>query len=90
MSIREKALELLSTGETVSGAELARGLGVSRNAVWTVMNQLRENGYEISAVTNRGYRLVSTPDLLSESEIRRWLNSKEIGRRFSCAITSSA
>ena len=81
MGIREKALELLGTGETVSGAELARELGVSRNAVWKVMKQLRESGYEISAVTNRGYRLVSAPDLLSETEIRRWLNAKTIGRK---------
>ena len=80
MSIREKALELLGTGEVISGAELARELGVSRNAVWKVMNQLRESGYEINAVTNRGYRLISAPDLLSEAEIRRWLTAKEIGR----------
>lgn len=81
MSIREQALELLRTGETVSGAELARELGVSRNAVWKVMNQLRQNGYQISAVTNRGYRLDAIPDLLSEREIFRWLTAKEIGRK---------
>ena len=79
MSIREKALELLGTGETVSGAELARELNVSRNAVWKVMTSLRQNGYEIEAVPNRGYRLVSVPDRLSEAEILRWLNTKELG-----------
>ena len=80
MSIREKALKMLSAGETVSGADLARELGVSRNAVWKVMNQLRVEGYEIRAVTNRGYRLLAAPDLLSETEIHRWLTAKEIGR----------
>ena len=79
MSIRERALELLGTGETVSGAEMARELNVSRNAVWKVMTSLRQNGYEIEAVPNRGYRLVSVPDRLSEAEIRRWLNTKELG-----------
>ena len=79
MSIREKALELLGTGETVSGAELARELNVSRNAVWKVMTSLRQNGYEIEAVPNRGYRLVSVPDRLSEAEIRRWLKAGELG-----------
>jgi len=79
MSIREKALELLGTGETVSGADMARELNVSRNAVWKVMTSLRQNGYEIEAVPNRGYRLVSVPDRLSEAEIRRWLNTKELG-----------
>ena len=80
MSIREKALELLGKGETVSGAKMARELGVSRNAVWKVMNSLRQNGYEIEAVTNRGYRLVSVPEQLSETEIRGSLKAKDFGR----------
>ena len=80
MTVREKALELLATGETVEGAQLARELGVSRNAVWKVMNSLRQNGYKIEAVPNRGYRLLSVPDRLNEAEIRRWLTTKVIGR----------
>lgn len=80
MTVREKALELLGTGETVEGAKLARELGVSRNAVWKVMNSLRQNGYEIEAVPNRGYRLLSVPDRLSEAEIRRWLAAEQVGR----------
>ena len=80
MTVREKALEMLATGETVEGARLARELGVSRNAVWKVMNSLRLNGYEIEAVPNRGYRLLSTPDRLNEAEIRRYLTGREIGK----------
>ena len=81
MTVREKALELLASGGTVEGAKLARELGVSRNAVWKVMNRLRQGGYKIDAVTNRGYRLLSAPDLLCETEISRWLTTKEIGRK---------
>ena len=81
MTIREKALEVLGRGETVSGEQLAKELGVSRNAVWKVMNRLREGGYKIDAMTNRGYRLLSAPDLLCETEIRRWLTTKEMGRK---------
>ena len=81
MTIREKALEVLGRGETVSGEQLAKELGVSRNAVWKVMNRLRQGGYKIDAVTNRGYRLLSAPDLLCEAEISRWLTTKEIGRK---------
>ena len=80
MTVREKALELLAAGGTVEGAKLARELGVSRNAVWKVMNSLRQDGYEIEAVTNRGYRLVSSPDRLSAAEIRRWLAGPGAGR----------
>ena len=80
MTVKDQALEMLGSSETISGEWLARELGVSRNAVWKVMNQLRRSGYQIEAVTNRGYRLVSAPDTLSETEIRRWLSTKEIGR----------
>ena len=80
MYIREKALALLETGNTVSGEQLAKELGVSRNAVWKVMKRLREDGYEIEAVTNRGYRLVSAPDVLTEAGIRKWLKTRELGR----------
>lgn len=80
MTVRDKALALLATGETVEGAKLAKELGVSRNAIWKVMNSLRQNGYEIEAVPNRGYRLLAAPDQLDEAEIRRWLAAKTIGR----------
>ena len=39
----------------------ARGLGVSRTAVWKAIRQLEEEGYAIEAVRNRGYRLVASP-----------------------------
>ena len=80
MGIKERTLAILDSGETISGERLAKELGVSRNAVWKAMNQLRRDGYQIEAVTNRGYRLLSVPDRLSEAEIRRWLNTREIGR----------
>ena len=80
MAVREKVLEMLGTGETVEGAKMAKELGVSRTAVWKVMNSLRQNGYEIEAVTNRGYKLISAPDRLSEAEIRRWLTGGAAGR----------
>ena len=80
MYIREKALTLLEKGDTVSGEQLAKELGVSRNAVWKVMKHLREDGYEIAAVTNRGYRLIAAPDILTESGIRKWLKTNELGQ----------
>ena len=80
MYIREKALALLEKGGAVSGEQLAKELGVSRNAVWKVMKHLREEGYDIEAVTNRGYRLISAPDVLTETGIRKWLRTRELGR----------
>ena len=80
MSIRDDLLQLLSGGEEVSGASLAGKLGVSRNAVWKAVSSLRTEGYEIEAVTNRGYRLVSMPDLLSEPDICAHLTTRAFGR----------
>lgn len=80
VAIREQLLEMLEGGEEVSGERMAERLGVSRNAVWKAMALLRRDGYEIEAVTNRGYRLVSVPEKLAEAEIRRALTTREIGR----------
>ena len=80
MNNREKALRMLDGGGTVSGERMAEELGVSRNAVWKTVTQLRQDGYEIEAAPNRGYRLVSAPDRISAAGIRRWLTAKEFGR----------
>jgi len=45
------------SGEEISGERLAAELGVSRTAVWKAISQLRADGYDITAVTNRGYTL---------------------------------
>lgn len=44
------------------------------------MKQLKEEGYEIEAVPNKGYRLVEVPDVLGESEIRSRLETRWAGR----------
>ena len=38
----------------VSGQQLCGTLGVSRTAVWKIINRLKEDGYPIEAVTNKG------------------------------------
>ena len=63
------------------GRNCVKKFGVSRTAVWKAINQLKEAGYEIEAVQNKGYRLVSVPDILSESELQsvrktRWIGGK--------------
>lgn len=54
----------------VSGQDLCEKFGVSRTAIWKGINQLKEAGYEIEAVQNKGYRLVTVPDTLSENELK--------------------
>lgn len=71
---------LKETDDYVSGQELCDRLGVSRTAVWKVIGQLREEGYEIEAVRSRGYRLCGAGDVLSEAEIASVLETKSLGR----------
>lgn len=54
----------------VSGQEICNKFGVSRTAVWKSINQLKEAGYEIEAVQNKGYHIVSVPDVMDETELQ--------------------
>ena len=80
-----KILELFRSGEAVvSGAALSRILGVSRTAVWKHVKALRGNGYRIEAVPARGYRLLSSPEVLTSLDITAGLATKRIGSSIVC------
>ena len=72
---------LRETDSYVSGQELCRKLGVSRTAVWKNIRSLQEDGYEIEAVTNRGYRLAGVPDTIAEEEVASRLQTERMGRQ---------
>lgn len=77
MELTEAVLSLLvESGQSLSGAEMAAKLGVSRNSVWKAVERLREEGYEIEARTNRGYQLVSESGVLSAENVRRRLTGE--------------
>ena len=70
MDIKTKVLmELKGTDTYVSGQDICERYGVSRTSVWKIINQLKDEGYEIDSVTNKGYKIIKTPDILSKSEI---------------------
>lgn len=71
---------LRETDGYLSGQELCSRFSVSRTAVWKTINQLKESGYEIEAVPNKGYRLVGQEDVLNKSEIESRLHTKWAGR----------
>ena len=62
-------LTQLSSKEYISGEILAETLGVSRAAVHKRICKLREQGYRIIGGKNRGYRIVSRPDILLPEEV---------------------
>ena len=52
--MKSKVLELLKhSDDYISGQRICEQLGVSRTAVWKVMNRLREEGYVIDSVNNK-------------------------------------
>lgn len=78
--MRDKVLSVLKEkADYVSGQELSDSLGVSRTAVWKAINALKETGYEIESVRNRGYRLISSPDVLLSDEIKSLLDTEWFG-----------
>ncbi len=64
----------------ISGQELCERFQVSRTAVWKVVRQLEAEGYEIEAVRNRGYRLKTAGDILSQAEILSSIRGSWAGR----------
>ena len=79
--MQKKIIELLTeTDGYVSGSEISEQLGVSRQAVWKAINNLKEQGYKIDSVTNRGYRLVAYPPHLNEPAIEKYLKTSVIGK----------
>lgn len=80
--MKNEILRLLKTNDTyISGQQLCGYFKVSRTSVWKVMKQLKKEGYEIEAVRNRGYRLVSSPDVISEAEIKSLLRTEWAGKK---------
>lgn len=83
---RQEVLTLLRREEGfLSGEELSRRLGQSRAAVWKAVKALRQEGYEIEARTGLGYRLAAAPDILTEAEIRSFLDeTRRVGKELRC------
>lgn len=55
-----KILEILRNreGEYISGEILSEQLNISRTAVWKGIHSLKEKGYKIEGINNKGYRFL--------------------------------
>lgn len=77
MELKSEILHLLRNSQDyISGQELCNKFQVSRTAIWKNINSLKEDGYDIEAVRNRGYLLRETSDVLNGEEIKRYLHTK--------------
>ena len=75
MTTKETLLALFekNRGFFISGEYIAQNLGVSRTAVWKAVKKLQNEGFDITAVTNRGYCLSKNTDILSAPAINQYL-----------------
>lgn len=74
--MKEEILDILKNADGyISGERISEMLNVSRTAIWKHIKSLRESGYKIESVTNKGYRLISSPDIITESGIKSGLTT---------------
>lgn len=86
-----EVLQLLkSHTDFVSGEMLCEQLGLSRNAVWKAVQKLRKEGYQIEAVTNRGYRLRPNQDLLDQSVMQSKRKTAVLGNQLQLIARTSS
>ena len=64
----------------VSGQQICDRFGVSRTAVWKVIRRLQEEGYQVEAVRNKGYRIVDSPDVMTKEELESLMKTRWAGR----------
>ena len=86
--MKSEILKILQEqGGYVSGQELCTRFGVSRTAVWKAVNQLKNEGFQIEAVPNRGYHLAKIPDRLSEDVLAGLMETQWAGKTLYCLDT---
>lgn len=78
MSVKNCVLDILEENKNTyfSGEELAKMLSVTRTSIWKAVKSLQKDGYDIVAVTNKGYMLKNNDDcdIISEFGIKKYLN----------------
>ncbi|MEW6614358.1 MAG: biotin--[acetyl-CoA-carboxylase] ligase [Thermodesulfobacteriota bacterium] len=77
----KEVLRLLKDAEGyISGERVARGLNISRAAVWKQICKLRKEGFCIDAQSRLGYHLVIPPDKLIPLEIKDGIKTSFVGQ----------
>lgn len=81
MKLKKEILKLLKESNTyLSGQDLCERFGVSRTAIWKVIRQLEEEGYQIEAVRNKGYHFIDSCDIMTKTEMESCIRG-EFGKR---------
>lgn len=92
MTAEQILIILKKSSDFVSGELISEELKLSRTAVWKAINKLKSKGYMIESIPHRGYRLVSSADVLSKNELHPLCHTKMIGNHIvyfeSCSSTN--
>lgn len=75
--MKNKVLEMLFSERDgfISGEKISDGLGITRAAVWKVINTIKSDGGIINAASGKGYNLASLPDLLKPEYLNLYLEN---------------
>ena len=72
--LKDDVIKLISReSDYISGEAISRKLGVTRAAVNSAVKALRDEGYEITSSTNKGYLLTKSPDILTKGSVSVFL-----------------
>ena len=86
---KERLVRMLAEnrGSYLSGSRIAEQLGITRAAVWKQIRSLMAEGYEIDAVTNRGYCLGDRSDVITKEGLLAALGPE--GARYTLEVHDS-
>ncbi len=79
----DKLLTLLAENSTIviSGAKIAREIGVTRYTVWRWVEKLRALGVKVKGHPRTGYHIERTPDILAPQLLARRLQGTPFAKR---------
>lgn len=80
MKTTDRVLEILekNKGKYVSGGRVSDFLDISRNSVWKAVRALQDRGYNISAVTNKGYILHENNHIISAQSVMKFIEAENV------------
>lgn len=73
-----ETLELLSDNQFHSGKAIGEKLGISRAAIWKIIESIRQKGIDVESVSGKGYKLETDIELLSTKKIRAALSKEHL------------
>jgi len=65
----------------ISGAKIAREIGVTRSTVWRWIEKLRDLGVRVKGHPRSGYQIEKIPDVLVPKILRKRLHHSTLGKR---------